>query len=105
MTVKAAQFKNSQKTQSLYLQLNPHFGKGIKKSSYSSPERNEAGFHLEVEIMKVERRGVKDEEKRGDKDYLQIDIRLPNYTNMNTRRDRQINRLNAEQTVDEEKDK
>lgn len=55
--------------------------------------------------MKVERKGEKDKEQKGDKDYLQIDIRLPNYTNMNTRRDRSIDRLTTEQTVDEKKDK
>lgn len=53
--------------------------------------------------MKVERRVEKDEAQRGYKDYLQIDIRFPNYTNMNTRRDREIDRLTAEQTVDEGK--
>lgn len=55
--------------------------------------------------MKVERRGEKDEEQRGDEDELQTDIRLPNYANVNTRRDRKIDGPTAEQTEDEEKDK
>lgn len=53
--------------------------------------------------MKVERRGEKDEEQRRDEDELQTDIRLPNYANVNTRRDRKIDGPTAEQTEDEEK--
>lgn len=52
MTVKAAQFKNSQRLKDFQLAIKSTLwgGKKGKKSGSSLPERHEAGFDLQAEI-------------------------------------------------------